>query len=136
MVLGEVKMGLSVKSEPKDGYLLIIVSGEYGSPPIPEVIDRVLDHCKEHKPSKVLVDIRPMTGNIPAMDRFYFGEVFSGRFYEEKKRGNISHIRFAFIGHYPIVDPNKFGETVAVNRGMTLKVTTDLKEALDWILVE
>lgn len=35
-----------------------------------------------------------------------------------------------------MVEPRKIGETVAVNRGVTLKVTTDWREALDRLDVE
>ena len=70
------------------------------------------------------------------MERFNIAQSFTLKYFEEIKAGRVSHIRFAYLGNYPMIDPNKFGETVAVNRGLTLKATTDLKEALDWLLVE
>ena len=69
------------------------------------------------------------------MDRFHFGENFPVKCFEKKSAGIISHVRFAFLGNYPIIDPGRFGETVAINRGLTLKVATDYKEALDWLSV-
>jgi len=133
---GEIGMGFEVKADSKEGYLLITISGEYSLPSTVEAINLILEFCAEHKPSKVLVDVSPIKGSIPSMDRFYFGEAFAARYFEEKKSGKVSHARFAFLGKYPIVDPNRFGETVAVNRGMTLKVSIDRDEALDWLLTE
>lgn len=96
----------------------------------------MLTACEQHQADKVLLDVRSVTGAISAMDRFQFSEAFSGKYFDEKKAGKISHARFAIIGNYPIIDPNRFGETVAVNRGMTLKVSTDMAEAMDWLLVK
>ena len=55
------------------------------------------------------------------MERFYYGE-FAAR---ETRRIVVEHKiypRFAYVIHVPLRDPAKFGETVAVNRGMILRV--------------
>jgi hypothetical protein len=39
----------------------------------------------------------------------------------------------AYVGDEPLIDPARFGETVAVNRGALIKVTTDLNEAFAWL---
>jgi len=131
-----MNMGFSVETESKEGYFQVSFSGDYNLLGALEGLDHLLKICGEMKAMKVLVDVRSLTGAIPSMDRFQFGEAFAVKFFEKKRAGQISHVRFAFLGRHPIIDPNKFGETVAVNWGMTLKVTTDLKEALDWLLVE
>jgi hypothetical protein len=34
-----------------------------------------------------------------------------------------------------VLDPDRFGETVAVNRGMPVRVFDNLEEALKWLAV-
>jgi hypothetical protein len=47
----------------------------------------------------------------------------------------LKHDRRIFVGlvgKEPIIDPQRFGETVAINRGAHCKVFTNLKDGLDW----
>lgn len=44
-----------------------------------------------------------------------------------------SGIRIAFVGREPFLDPERFGETVAVNRGLNVRVFTDEVAALTWL---
>ena len=67
------------------------------------------------------------------MDRFKLGEYLS------KKRSEspgTKAIRVAVVGSLPIIDPARFGETVARNRGVIVKVTTELEDALSWLGVD
>ena len=50
-----------------------------------------------------------------------------------RKRGMSAATRFAYVLKEPVLDPDRFGETVAVNRWMRLKVFDNLKEALEWL---
>jgi hypothetical protein len=37
------------------------------------------------------------------------------------------------VGREPIVDKERFGETVAINRGTNVRVFTEMSEGLTWI---
>jgi hypothetical protein len=50
--------------------------------------------------------------------------------------GVSRNTRFACLGTEPMVDRGRFGETVAVNRGLKVKVTESLEEALRWLEIE
>jgi hypothetical protein len=39
----------------------------------------------------------------------------------------------AIVGVEPLVDRDRFGQTVAQNRGLPVKITTRLEEALSWL---
>ena len=41
--------------------------------------------------------------------------------------------RFAYILHAPLGDPARLEETVAVNRGMILKVFENPEDAIEWL---
>ena len=129
-------MVFTVRNEPKEGFLHIFLEGEYDLPEIPRILQGIIDGCVDHKATKVLIDLRSLAGNMTSMERFNIAQAFALKYFDELKAGRISPIRFAYLGNYPMIDPNKFGETVAVNRGLTLKATTELKEALDWLLVD
>ena len=43
------------------------------------------------------------------------------------------HLQIAVYGHQPFVDPGRFGETVALNRGANVKVSERLDEARAWL---
>ena len=47
----------------------------------------------------------------------------------------VRPVRIALAAEIPIVDPERFGETVARNRGTNGKVFTDLEEAKAWLKV-
>jgi hypothetical protein len=42
-------------------------------------------------------------------------------------------VRFALLGHEPMIHPERFGELVARNRGADARVFTDQDAALAWI---
>ena len=42
-------------------------------------------------------------------------------------------IQFAYVLKEPVLDPERFGKTVAVNRGMLVKTFDNLEDALGWL---
>jgi hypothetical protein len=128
-------MALNYRFDPQPDYLIVEIGGAFEAPEAVGGIDLILDACEKHKSAKVLMDIREVHGRPSDMDRFNFAEAFSTKYFERIKKQTIPHCRFAFLGSYPVLDPNRFGENVAVNRGVTIKNFIDLKEALDWLSV-
>jgi hypothetical protein len=86
-----------------------------------------------HKLTNVLFDGRKVTGNPETMERFYYGEFAAQTVLEYQKQTGSRTPRFAYVLKEPVLDPRKFGETVAVNRGMLIKVCDNLEEALEWL---
>lgn len=43
-------------------------------------------------------------------------------------------IRFAMLGHEPMIHPQRFGQVVATNRGAVVGVLTDEAMALNWLV--
>jgi len=48
-------------------------------------------------------------------------------------RTRIAVPRFAYVLVEPLLDPNRFGETAAVNRGMQVRAFDDMKQAEWWL---
>jgi len=52
-------------------------------------------------------------------------------FYHQERGAVV--IRVAIVGVEPLVDRDRFGQTVAQNRGLPVKITTRMEEALSWL---
>ena len=61
------------------------------------------------------------------MDRFKiaieYAQFFSG-----------SNIKISLVSNKNLISPEDFFETVAINRGVNIKVFVDIKEAKKWLL--
>jgi hypothetical protein len=51
----------------------------------------------------------------------------------EEQAKTQPRVRFALLGHEPMIHPERFGELVARNRGADARVFTDQDAALAWI---
>jgi len=122
-------MTIDFKMEKKDGYLLVTCQGPYAGEGLRDVHQQALDFAIAEGLGAILVDTTGLHGHSPTrMDRFGFGEAIA-----EMQRRSRSSVWIAFVGKAPIVDPGRFGETVAVNRGGLAKVFEDTDEAVAWI---
>jgi len=117
-------------------YLYLFLEGEFDIEEIPWISDQILDSCARHQGTKILLDQRGLSGNPTAMERFRMATVFTAKFIQARLTNRIPACVFAMVGQEPMVDPKRFGETVALNRGIPIKVFTDFQEALRWLGVE
>ena len=122
-------MSLTIKSEEKDGYLQITCHGVYELNYILNVFEDAFRLAEESNNKYLLLDIREITGITPStIDRFEIGRLVA-----EIQRSLITFIQIAVVGNEPMIDPQRFGEIVALNRGAVGKVFTDLDQAIVWI---
>ena len=116
----------------ESGLLLVGASGEFSLEDAKQAFLEVLEAVAQHKAEKILLDGRNVKGKPKDMERFYYGE-FAAR---ETRRIVVEHKiipRFAYVIHEPLRDPARLGETVAVNRGMLLKVFDTPEDAIEWL---
>lgn len=126
-------MALEASAQPKPGYLLLTFQGTMGSQDVDTFIDRLLEECGKHRPSKVLADFRTVTGTLSTMDRFRMGKTFAERYLAGRQEDQFPPCTYAVLGNQPLIDPTVLGETVAVNRGGPVRAFTDLAQALAWL---
>ncbi len=93
----------------------------------------MLEAVAQHKVKKVLFDGRELTGDPNTIERFYYGEFAAKAVMSFADRGVSPRIQFAYVVPAPMLDPERFGETVAVNRGMFVKAFDNLEDALRWL---
>jgi hypothetical protein len=116
----------------ESGLLSVDASGEFSLDDAKQAFLEMLRAVVQHMAEKVLLDGRNVTGRPEDMERFYYGEFVAG----ENQRIVVEHKivpRFAYVLHEPLRDKTRLGETVAVNRGMIIKVFGTSEDALEWL---
>ncbi len=123
-------IGVRYKTRKNDSILEVTLLREFTVEELIEkVITEFLQRARQEHLSKVLFDLSSLIDPVPTvLDRFKLAEAFV-RLQRELK----VMVKCAVVGKEPVIDPKRFGETVAVNRGALLKVFTDREEAEIWL---
>lgn len=95
----------------------------------------ILDALVQHQAKKALIDGSAVTGRLETMDRFDYGEFVAASVNDLHKRGFFLHPEFAYVLSDSVLDSSRFGETVAVNRGMRVRAFNNLSEAEEWLQI-
>ncbi len=122
---------LDINVTLEDNHLLIHASGIYSLTKAYHLFKLAVDQGVLHNKGKILIDVTRVTGAIPFMDRFHFSE-FLASYRMETARGIVDSI--ALVGSEEIIHEEKFGETVAINRGTNVRVFTRKNEASTWLM--
>ena len=112
-------------------YAEISCRGIYSKDALLDALDRALDIGEKEGVATVVLDIDTiiLKGPLPGiMERYYLGEMAAKIQLRHRKR-----IFLAVVGKEPLIDPERFAETVAINRGAHGKVFAEMKEARRWI---
>jgi hypothetical protein len=118
----------------ESGLLRVIATGEFSLAEAKRTFLEILDAVAQHKSERILFDGRELKGDPDTIQRFLYGEFAAhavGRCIRE--RGISPAPQFAYVLQEPILDPKRFGETVAVNRGMWVKAFDNLEDAFGWL---
>ena len=107
--------------------------GQFSLAAAEETFQQLLDALVKDKLRKVLIDGRQIVGDPEPLERFYYGKYAADAVSQTINRLHIDVPRFAYVQREPVLDPNRFGETVAVNRGMRVRTFDDLKQAEWWL---
>ncbi len=122
---------LEIQNESQ--FLSVIATGKFSLSEAKRTFLQMLEAIQLHKSKKVLFDGRKLIGNPRTMERFYYGEFAAHSVLDYSRRGVSRATQFAYVLKEPVLDPKKFGETVAVNRGMHVRAFDNLEEALRWL---
>jgi hypothetical protein len=125
-------MSLQQKMHFESGFLSVDASGDFSLEDAKLAFLEMLGAVVQYKAEKILLDGRNVNGNPRDIERFYYGE-FAAR---ETRNIVVEHKivpRFAYVLHEPLRDPARLGETVAMNRGMVIKVFENPEDATEWL---
>jgi hypothetical protein len=113
--------------ESRDGYLYACVEGEIDNLEISTQYWReIAEKCKSEDAKKVLI-VEDLPGGATVAEVYQIAA--------ELPKMGFYGIKVAFVdGHLDQLELNKFGEVVALNRGLYGKVFNNVPEAEKWIL--
>jgi hypothetical protein len=96
------------------------------------MIHEVVAESTQRGASKVLVDCLLIVGSPTMVDRYALAEFLAQEVVGCIIAGKIvPHL--AILGREPLVDPNRFAELVATNRGVQMKTVEQMEDALSWL---
>lgn len=117
-----------ISFEDRGDYLFARVEGEKDSYEISRQFWKdIADKCAELSPKRLFIeeDIREQ---LPTIADTYQGA-------SERPHMGLSNVKIAFFDTHPEQhEQNQFGELVARNRGINVRVFIDRDEALSWLL--
>jgi hypothetical protein len=128
-------LDIILESAPNQGFLNVAAVGEFSLQEAERTFLEMLEAVARYKVEKVLFDGRRLTGAPDTMERFYYGEFAADSVFKFRDRGISTATKFAYVLKEPVLDPRRFGETVAVNRGMYVKTFDNLEDAVGWLAI-
>jgi len=93
-----------------------------------DLLSQAIVYCREHGIRRLLIDATKLTGfgTLGTAERFAMGERLA--------RDARAAVKVALVGREEVLDPSRFGMTVARNRGLFTKAFSSENEALAWLL--
>lgn len=118
--------------EPRLGYLHATVSGAFDLAHALSGYRAVLQEAARYRLPRMLLDCTRVTGEMTVADRLAFGS-----FMAEEQQRVLSHLseppQVAILALPPIMDPGRFTQSVANNRGVRMRASESLQELLSWL---
>jgi hypothetical protein len=126
-------VGMSLKTSAEAECLYATVAGEFSLEEAEKTFLEILDAVAQHRYEKVLFDGREVSGKPTDMQRFYYGEFVARAVVDFTEQTGLPSPKFAYALEEPVLDPRRFGENVAANRGMHVRAFDNLEDALEWL---
>ena len=126
-------MSMQLEMRPESGVLNVDATGQFSLNEAKRTFLEMLEAVALHKTGRVLFDGRKLLGKPESLERFYYGEFAAKSVRDFAARGVSGGTRFAYVLSEPVLDPKRFGENVAVNRGMLVKAFDNPEEARQWL---
>jgi hypothetical protein len=119
-------MNRQLQIEEMSGYLAARYIGQYTVKAAWGKFELIAEYCERASKDKLLIDFTRAQADIHFVDRYFLGErsqVFARH-----------RLKVAVVATREQIDPQKFGELVARNRGVNVLVFTELQAAEEWLL--
>jgi hypothetical protein len=126
-------MTLTVNFESRKHYLRATVSGAYSLRRAQDVFDETVKAALAAGHRRILLDASGVSGAPTQDERYILGLFVAAEQRILAAKTPPIEVQVAIYGRQPLIDPNRFGETVAVNRGAKVKVSEQIEEALSWL---
>ena len=114
-----------------DEYVTAKLSGVRRPTSLLEAAVKTTAYCKQNGIHHLLIDIRGMSGGLDTIETY---EVAGQGLPSQPNARRL--IRSAILDHSENLERIRFFETVAINRGLTVKVFDDEETAVRWLLAD
>jgi hypothetical protein len=123
---------LHFEAEPRMGYLYVMASGELDVPGAQNALAEMLaDAARRHQP-RILLDCSRLLGQWGPDERYVIGSFIASEM--QRRAGQFPETpRLAIYAVAPLMDPNRYTQTVATNRGAQVRTSDSLQELLSWL---
>ena len=121
-------MSYSINFILKDDYLHVRIEGENTAENVKRYLAEVQDLCLQHKCNKVLIEENLTGPTISTYNIFTIAEQGSRHISPD-----IHKIAYIDMNPEHNTEAMHFAETVAQNRGVNIRLFTDLQLAIEWI---
>ena len=126
-------MSMLAQIQHKSDILNAVLTGTFSLDEAKRTFLEILDAVALQKSKGILIDGRTLVGKPEVIERFFYGQFTAEMVISYEDRGVSAGTPFAYVLNEPILDPKRFGETVAVNRCMNVKAFECREEALTWL---
>src|SRR5215469_12068451 len=126
-------MSMLAQIQHKSDILNAVLTGTFSLDEAKRTFLEILDAVALQKSKGILIDGRTLVGKTEVIERFFYGQFTAEMVISYEDRGVSAGTPFAYVLKEPVLDPKRFGETVAVNRCMIVKAFENLDEALKWL---
>jgi hypothetical protein len=123
---------LNFDIEPRVGYLYVTLAGALELGEAEAKFSEMLVAAARLKQSKILIDCTRVTGTWTPDDRYAFGSHLAAEV-ERRASQFPAFPRIAIYAVAPLMDPNRYTQTVANNRGAQVRASDSLQELLSWL---
>ena len=118
-------MSIQFQIEEMPDYLAVRFTGTGAVEDVPQLFELIAEYCIRANKNKLLLDITEVHANIFLADRYFFGE--------ETQIFAHYNLKVAVVCSLEQLDPQRFTEKVAQNRGVNLRIFKNVKDAEGWL---
>jgi hypothetical protein len=123
---------LHFEVEPRKGYLYVLASGELDVPAAQNALAEMFADAARRNQSRILLDCSRLQGQWGADERYVIGSFIAAEM--QRRAGQFPETpRLAIYAVAPLMDPNRYTQTVATNRGAQVRASDSLQELLSWL---
>jgi len=119
-------MSLQLQMEQMPGYLAARFTGQGAADEIWRQFELIVEHCKRAECDKLLIDVTRAEGKASLIEKFLVAE--------RSQIFTYYGLKVALVDIPERMDPQNFGELVARNRWVNIRVVTDFPAAEEWLL--
>lgn len=124
-------MNFDLEIVEKDGYVVAVLKGVRTPEALLAAAARTTAFCIERQIPRVLIDLKGMSGSLDTL------ETFDVAGHELPRQEAVRRVlRSVILDHPENVERLRFFETVAVNRGLNVRVLADEDQAIEWLLAD